>query len=255
MNIDMNIKIIDWTGKSNPDLNYAARLLVYTKNTRLEQGAGTRAKVSMMSKDDLMKELSYISKTIRSSWEFVDFTFEIKGVTRAFTHQLVRTRAGVSFAQQAQRVVDMSDFDSLMPDTIQRSSKASARWVEAIETIRHSYETSIKQGIPAQDARGILPTNVLTNIIMKINLRALADMVGKRENLRAQGEYADVVRGISELVRSVMPWTDMFLYPERKATPNLDLLLKKALGDGSPVDSPEVNAALKELDALKGTWG
>ena len=40
--------------------------------------------------------------------------FMIEGVTRAFTHQLVRHRVGTSFAQQTQRAVDMSEgFDYL----------------------------------------------------------------------------------------------------------------------------------------------
>jgi hypothetical protein len=53
----------------------------------------------------------------------------------------------------------------------------------------------------------------------------------------------------------VYPWVLPFLYPPRKATPALDTILKQALGSASPVDMPEVNKALKELDALKGTWG
>lgn len=250
----MKVTLIDYTGNGHPDPLYAARLLVYTKNTRLEQGIETRTKVSMMPQEELTKELHYIATTIRSSWEFVDYVFEIRDVTRAFTHQLVRTRTG-SYAQQAQRVVDMSGFGSLTPDTAKNNLKALAAWEATMAAIQDGYRALKELGVPAQDCRGVLPTNVYTNIIAKFNLRTLADLIGKRKNLRAQGEYADVARAMEKEVLAVHPWTESFLNPERTLTPALDKLLKDALGDGGPLDKPEVNAALKELDALKGTWG
>jgi hypothetical protein len=59
---------------------------------------------------------------------------------------------------------------------------------------------------------------------------------------------------IAEVVH-VHPWVEAFLYPDRTHTPALDTLLRQALGTASPVDAPEINKALKELDMLKGTWG
>ena len=117
------------------------------------------------------------------------------------------------------------------------------------------YQFLLDGGIPAQDARAMLMTGVQTNIIMKVNLRTLADLLGKRDNLRAQGEYGDVAKQMRAAVLQVHPWTLPFLDPERTRTPALDKLLKAKLGTASPVDLPDVNAALKELDALKGTWG
>jgi flavin-dependent thymidylate synthase len=249
----MKVTLIDYTGAGNPDPLYAARLLVYTKNTRLTQGEDTRKKVQEMNIDQLQKELSYVANTIRSSWEFVDFTFEITGVTRAFTHQLVRTRTA-SYAQQAQRVVDMSDFEALLPVTVVNKDKVDA-WEACMRVIRDVYQNLTDAGVPAQDARGVLPTNVLTNIIVKMNLRTLADLLGKRKSLRAQGEYADVAREWERQAVAVFPWTQPFLDPERTRTPALDAILKEALGSAAPIDAPRVNAALKELDTLKGTWG
>ena len=49
-------------------------------------------------------EIEYMANTVPSSWEFCDYSFMITGVTRAFTHQLVRTRTA-SYAQQAMRVL------------------------------------------------------------------------------------------------------------------------------------------------------
>lgn len=124
-----------------------------------------------------------------------------------------------------------------------------------MQMIASAYSELRKAGIPAQDARGVLPTNVLTNIIAGGNLRAFADMVGKRLNLRVQDEYQEVVRLMVDRVVDVHPWAIGFLQPERLDTPNLENLLRHALDGRAPVDAPELNAALKELDRLKGTWG
>lgn len=249
----MQVNLIDWTGKGHADPMYAARLLIYTKNTRLTQGEETRNKVFSMGGTEMEEELRYISNTIRSSWEFVHVTFEILDVTRAFTHQLVRTRHA-SYAQQAQRVVDMSEFDTLMPMTVV-SAGMEQTWIDCMKTIAGSYKLLRDAGVPAQDCRGVLPTNVLTNIIMKIDLRNFADLIGKRENLRAQGEYAEVAQHMKKLVLDLWPWTAPFIDPDRISTPAIDGLLKRLLGDKSPIDDPEINSALKEVDKLKATWG
>lgn len=251
----IEVNLIDYTGIGSPDPLYAARLLAYTKNTRLSQGEGSRTQYHQMDKESLAKELDYMASTIRSSWEFIDYTFEIKNVTRAFTHQFVRTRVGVSFAQQSQRSVDMTGFRTRMPKSMTGNQEFARTWSETMDMINQTYQHLIEEGVPAEDARGILPTNILTNIIAKINLRAFADLCGKRINPRAQGEYTEVVKLMRDHVYRVHPWTHRFLEPERKATPAIDKILKEALGENTPFSKPEVNAALKEVDLLKGTWG
>lgn len=250
----MKVSLINYTGFGHPNPLFAAALLAYTKNTRLEQGEDGFARFLAMSAEELEPELKYIAGTLRSSWEFVRFHFQINGVTRAFTHQFVRTRTA-SYAQQAQRVVDLSGAEVAKPDSITADPVASDAWDRAVHFIRQAYKAAQQAGAPNQDARGIVPTNILTNISAEMNLRTLADLVGKRQNLRAQGEYADVVRGMVKCVLEVMPWVEPFLYPERTRTPALDALLKDVLGNRSPIDAPDVNAALKELDTLKATWG
>lgn len=250
----MKVTLINYTGFGHPDPMFAAKLLAYTKNTRLEQGEDGFARFLAVSAEELQPELDYIANTLRSSWEFVDFQFQITGVTRAFTHQFVRTRTA-SYAQQAQRVVDLTGAGVLKPNTVAKDAEASAVWDEAVEAIMDGYARLQSHGIPNQDCRGLVPTNILTNITAKINLRTLADLVAKRQNLRAQGEYADVASEMAARVLEVMPWTRPFLYPERTRTPALDAILAELLGDRSPVDNKRINDALKELDTLKAVWG
>lgn len=250
---DSKVSLINYTGFGHPDKLFAARLLAYTKNTRLQQHPNGMGKFADMPEDELMKEIHAISMTLRSSWEFVDYTFQITGVTRAFTHQLVRTRTG-TYAQQAMRVVDMGTFDTLVPENVKHVG-AEGDWNYLMEKISDTYCKLQAMGVPNQDCRGVLPTNIETNIIAKFNLRTMADLIGKRKNLRTQGEYADVAVQMEECILKVHPWAEEFLNPKRTQTPAIDAIMKRLLGDHSPVEKPEINAALKELDNLKGIWG
>jgi flavin-dependent thymidylate synthase len=250
----MQVNLIDYTGAGSNDPMYAARILVYAKSTRLTQGEELREKIAKMGIAELAYELAAVARSVRSSWEFVEYKWQVIGVTRAFTHQLVRTRYGVAFAQQAMRVADMSEFETLVPETVQKAD-GGRMWDLAMKMLASCYSEYSNKGVPKQDCRGVLPTNIKTNIMMKFDLRALADMAGKRDNLRAQDEYGEVAKRMKETVYAVHPWAKQFVEPERTKTPALDAILKRLLGDRSPVDEPEINAALKELDSLRATWG
>ncbi len=249
-----SVKLIDYTGNGHHDPLFAAKKLIYTKRTRLEQNAKTWNETFSLNAEQIVDELSYVANSVRSSWEFVTFTFQINDVSRAFTHQLVRTRT-CSFAQQSQRSVNMAGFDYIVPESIQNNPDALIKFANSMISINEFYCEQINLGISQQDARGLLPTNVATNIICEMNLRTMADMCGKRDNARAQGEYTKVFQGMAKTAIEVMPWIEMFLYPDRKATPSLDKILYEIRGDICPVDNDTLNSALKEVDKLKSIWG
>ncbi len=173
-------------------LREALNTLIYTKKTRLTQGKDTRKQIEAMTDEEVKQELLYMANTVPSSWEFWDFKFEILNVTRAFTHQLVRTRTA-SYAQQAMRIQKMESFSYMIPDTIKDNPVALPIYQSAMQRIQEHYDTLLNEGIPAEDARGILPTNIHTNIIMKINLRGLFELVKNRQGNRVQGEYREVL--------------------------------------------------------------
>jgi thymidylate synthase ThyX len=83
-----------------------------------------------------------------------------------------------------------------------------------MENIDWHYQEMLRRGAKPQDARGILPTNVMTNILFKVNLRALADLLTVRLCIRAQGEFQNVARDMAEIVTEVHPWAYPVLGPE-----------------------------------------
>jgi len=184
----------------------AKELLVFSKRTRHMTGIAGWDEIEAMPNKDLDEELEYVFGTIGSSWEFVDYTFLITDVTRAFTHQLVRHRVGVAFAQQAQRVGTQEDFGYMVPPEIELNKEQFEMYVRTMEDINRGYKKLVDLGARPQDARGVLPTNIHTNILMKVNLRALSDMLAVRLCVRAQGEFQNVAREMRKLVLDVHPW-------------------------------------------------
>lgn len=188
----------------------ALEMLLFTRETRLTMTPGGMLEIMAWDEERKLRELEHARNTIQSSWEFVDYTFAIQDVTRAFTHQLVRHRAGTSFAQQAQRVVDMSGFTYETGPSI-RGTPQEDQYRDTMREIAIGYRKLVEGGVNKQDARGVLPTNICTNIVFKANLRTLHDMGLKRLCVKAQGEFQDVFRAIKSEVVKVHPWAERFI--------------------------------------------
>lgn len=189
----------------------AKELLIFTKSTRLTMSPGLMDEIRGWPEEKKLAELEYMANTIPSSWEFVDYVFLIEGVSRAFTHQFVRSRQG-SYAQQTMRVLNMGEYDYVYTDRVKADIRARGLVDIANENIRLTYNELIKLGLPAEDARGILPTNISTNIVAKFNLRAFVDLAKSRTGGRTQGEYQKVMNAMVDEVLAVHPWAEKFLF-------------------------------------------
>lgn len=196
---------------STPD---AAELLIFTKSTRLTMSPGLFADIMAWPEEKKMAELDYMANTIPSSWEFVDYVFMVEDVSRAYTHQQVRTRAA-SYAQQTMRVLPMHGFEYVYTERLKNDNRAKQRVNETLFEIQAAYDELVTvMGIPPEDARGILPTNIATNIVCKFNLRTLAELARSRTGGRTQGEYQDVINAIIDAALAVHPWASKFFFPK-----------------------------------------
>lgn len=191
----------------------AKELLLFTKATRLNMTPGLLDAIFEKPEDEKEAELAYMANTIPSSWEFVDYVFLVEGVSRAYTHQQVRTRAA-SYAQQTMRVLNMGEFDYVYTDRVAENPGAKAQIDTALKAIKLAYNNIIELGLPAEDARGILPTNIATNIVCKFNLRTFVDLAKSRTGGRTQSEYQKVVNAMVDEVLRVHPWAEKFLFQQ-----------------------------------------
>ena len=125
--------------------------------------------------------------------EFADFTFHVEGLSRATSHQLVRHRLA-SYEQRSQRYVTEAEFKYVTPDSILNSFQAELMYNAIMRKIGDAYEDLIEMGIPAEDARFVLPNACETVIEAKMNGRALIHFMNERLCTRAQWEIREMAK-------------------------------------------------------------
>ena len=141
-----------------------------------------------------------------STLEHASYTFAIDGVSRALTHQLVRHRIA-SFNQQSQRYVKFTDgLETVKPGSVADDPEASRVFDEAIEAAIAAYERLLEAGIPAEDARYLLPNAAETKIVVTMNVRELLHFFELRCCNRAQWEIRELAHRMLELARPTAPF-------------------------------------------------
>ena len=78
---------------------------------------------------------------------------------------------------------------------------------KTMHLLNKRYADLLEAGAEPEDARGILPTNILTNITMSANLRTIVELVRKRSSPRVQGEYREFIEQLQSGVQWVHPFT------------------------------------------------
>ena len=120
--------------------------------------------------------------------EHASFTFAISGVSRALSHQLVRHRMA-SYSQQSQRYVKAEEWEFVCPPSLRDEQSDERFYFSAgLAAAWAAYKTMIASGVPAEDARFVLPNATATNIVMTMNCRALLHFFEERSCNKAQWE-------------------------------------------------------------------
>lgn len=190
-------------------------LLEHTPNPERTVALAARLCYSPVSIGELREKLEsadiekFLDKIMslghHSVLEHVSFTFAIEGISRVTTHQLVRHRIA-SFSQQSQRYVSHKEhFTSIVPDSIAGNDEALRIFDAMSDTVHKAYGQLIEMGIPAEDARYILPNSTETKIIMTMNARELLHFFGLRCCERAQWEIRRMSIEMLRLVKRVAP--------------------------------------------------
>lgn len=136
--------------------------------------------------------------------EHAVFTFSVSGVSRALTHQLVRHRIA-SFSQQSQRYVSISEPTYVVPHTVEDSEEALRVFDETMDAVWEAYSKLESMGIPAEDARYLLPNGCTTNITITMNARELLHFFTLRCCNRAQWEIREMADQMLALCKEASP--------------------------------------------------
>jgi len=155
-------------------------------------------------------EVQHGSVLEHAAWSFV-FT----GISRSFTHELVRHRAGFGYSQLSQRYVDESTCDFVEPACIADDPELHTIWEAAIAQSHEAYgrlveglarkfkdepESTLRRKLARQAARSVLPNATETKIFVTGNARAWRHFVELRANEHAEIE----IRGLAVQVLRIL---------------------------------------------------
>jgi thymidylate synthase (FAD) len=136
--------------------------------------------------------------------EHASATFEISGISRACSHQLVRHRLA-SYSQESQRYVSMDDPEWVLPSAIAENPQARAIWERLAGEVKDAYRTLRELGVRKEDARFVLPNAAATRIVVTMNFRELLHVFRLRISPEAQWEIRNVCVRMLELVHPHAP--------------------------------------------------
>lgn len=175
--------------------------------------------------DRLMRHI-FASKHL-SVTEHITYTFAIEGVSRSLLAQLTRHRQ-FSFSVQSQRYVKFGSgdksggFDYVTPPSLYERGVPSVEsegatvtatkiYESAMDLLQSTYDNLRLAGVPAEDARYVLPNAAVCNLVMTGNLRAFLEFYGKRKaGNGAQWEIADLAERFREEITKVDEWVAPF---------------------------------------------
>jgi thymidylate synthase (FAD) len=144
-----------------------------------------------------------------SALEHASYTFAIEGVSRALTHQLVRHRLA-SYNQQSQRYVTYAQEPTfVVPPAVAADPDALARFDAANTAAFEAYRAMLDLGVPAEDARYVLPNAMETKIVVTMNVRELLHFLTLRCCKRAQWEIRDLALAMLDLAEPTAPYVFM----------------------------------------------
>jgi thymidylate synthase (FAD) len=137
--------------------------------------------------------------------EHASFTFGVEGISRACSHQLVRHRIA-SFSQQSQRYVSHRErFAAVTPPSVAAQPELAARYTTLLGEIHAVYRELLEAGIPAEDARFVLPNAAETKLVVSMNARELHHFFALRCCRRAQWEIRAMAVEMLRLARRAAP--------------------------------------------------
>jgi len=172
----MKVTLLNFTPAPEKTIVLAAKLCYSDSNiSQLEEKVLGASFEKFLGKILKMGHLSVL--------EHAGFTFGIEGISRATSHQLVRHRLA-SYSQQSQRYVKFKEPEFVTPVSLKENLKLEQKFADTAASLYKFYNEMLEAGIPAEDARYILPNAAETKIIVTMNARELLHFFGLRAEER-----------------------------------------------------------------------
>lgn len=152
--------------------------------------------------------------------EHATWTFVITGISRAFSHQLVRHRVGFSFSQLSQQYHEETNARFVIPEILRDQPTVEKMWGESVHSARHAYNQLLRElDVHAVSkfekreqrralrsaARSLLPNATETKVVVTANARAIRHFLTVRGGIVGDVEMRRVCTLLLERMRQEAP--------------------------------------------------
>jgi len=147
--------------------------------------------------------------------EHANYSFALRNVSRVFTHELIRHRAGSAFSQESLRFVRLTELGFRVPEALEPVRDQVITLVEQLEEFQRSAAGELgidDEGVPfhvkkevTSALRRLAPTGLSTDIVWTANARTLRHVIEMRTAPGAEEELRLVFDEIARIMRAEAP--------------------------------------------------
>ena len=161
----------------------------------------------------------YFENILRSAHgsvlEHASYSFALRNVSRVFTHELVRHRAGSAFSQESLRYVRLTDIGFRVPPALEPVRDQVISLVEQLEEFQVSAADALgmdDDGVPfhvkkevTSALRRLAPIGLSTDIVWTANVRTLRHVIEMRTAEGAEEELRLVFDKVARVMQDEAP--------------------------------------------------
>jgi thymidylate synthase (FAD) len=171
---------------------------------------GLNPNVTRIREDQDEYFLNLLSSLHGSVLEHASYSFAFHNVSRVFTHELVRHRAGSAFSQESLRYVRLKDIGFRVPEVLEPVRDQVIQLVEQLEEFQVSAAEQLgldEEGVPfhvkkeaTSALRRLAPIGLSTDIVWTANIRTLRHVIEMRTAPGAEEELRSVFDKVAEIM-------------------------------------------------------
>jgi thymidylate synthase (FAD) len=179
---------------------------------------GLNPNISKVRTDSELYHGNILKSAHGSVLEHATCTFAFEDISRVFTHELVRHRAGMAFSQVSLRYVRLDDLRFWIPDVIANNPEALEVFEKAIQTaegaqkeLARIYGIDLMKDFHQKKQltsafRRVAPIGVATGIATTFNLRSLRWVIQMRTAASAEVEIRKVFCEVYAIAKKKYPF-------------------------------------------------
>lgn len=176
---------------------------------------GLNVNVTKVREDSSSYLLNILQTKHGSVLEHANYSFIFEDVSRVFTHELVRHRAGVAISQESLRYVRLHDLGFRIPPALEPMRHTIIEMLEHLEDFQRTAADIYKldaEGVPFSEKkrvtsalRRLAPLGLSTSMIWTANVRTLRHVISMRTAKDAEEEIRLVFDQVATIMQEWAP--------------------------------------------------